>query len=156
VAKWFILSLIFVFDPLAIALILAYNVVVYRKEDERVYDTPSVEESTNSKEPEKLEIVDLPEEKKKTQLIVPSTTTTTTSTTTLTTTNTTPPPEIPMVKEEPMVYSTTEAVPFPPVVIETPKPQEVVNVPVEIPSNKVTNPPNENYGDNFFRGMFKK
>jgi len=30
VAKWFIISLIFVFDPLAIALILAYNVAVYR------------------------------------------------------------------------------------------------------------------------------
>lgn len=33
VAKWFILSLIFVFDPLAIALILAYNVIVYKKDD---------------------------------------------------------------------------------------------------------------------------
>lgn len=32
VAKWFICTLIFVFDPLAIALILAYNVVVYKKE----------------------------------------------------------------------------------------------------------------------------
>ena len=38
VAKWFILSIIFVFDPLAICLILAYNVVVYKKEDEPVYD----------------------------------------------------------------------------------------------------------------------
>jgi len=40
VAQWFIISVIFVFDPLAICLILAYNVVVYRKEDERVYDKP--------------------------------------------------------------------------------------------------------------------
>lgn len=37
VARWFIISIIFVFDPLAICLILAYNVSVYRKEDERVY-----------------------------------------------------------------------------------------------------------------------
>jgi len=42
VARWFILSIIFVFDPLAISLILAYNVAVYKKEDESVYDnTPS-------------------------------------------------------------------------------------------------------------------
>ena len=38
VARWFILSIIFVFDPLAICLILAYNVAVYRKEDESVFD----------------------------------------------------------------------------------------------------------------------
>jgi len=37
VARWFIISIIFVFDPLAICLILAYNVAVYRKEDVRVY-----------------------------------------------------------------------------------------------------------------------
>lgn len=40
VARWFIVSIIFVFDPLAICLILAYNVAVYRREDERVYDKP--------------------------------------------------------------------------------------------------------------------
>lgn len=40
VARWFILMIIFVFDPLAICLILAYNVAVYRKEDESVYDSP--------------------------------------------------------------------------------------------------------------------
>lgn len=34
VAKWFICTLIFVFDPLAVALILAYNVVAYKKEEE--------------------------------------------------------------------------------------------------------------------------
>jgi len=34
VAKWFILTLIFVFDPLAIALILAYNIAVFKKKDE--------------------------------------------------------------------------------------------------------------------------
>jgi len=39
IARWFILCLIFVFDPLAICLILAYNVAVYRKEDVSVYDT---------------------------------------------------------------------------------------------------------------------
>ena len=38
VARWFIISIIFVFDPLAICLILAYNVATYRKEDESVYD----------------------------------------------------------------------------------------------------------------------
>ncbi len=32
VAKWFIFTLIFVFDPLAVALILAYNVVAYKEE----------------------------------------------------------------------------------------------------------------------------
>jgi len=31
VAKWFIFTIIFVFDPLAISLILAYNVVTYKK-----------------------------------------------------------------------------------------------------------------------------
>lgn len=33
VAKWFIITLIFVFDPLAIALILAYNIAVFKKEE---------------------------------------------------------------------------------------------------------------------------
>ena len=36
VARWFILFIICVFDPLAICLILAYNIAVYRKEDESV------------------------------------------------------------------------------------------------------------------------
>lgn len=59
VAKWFIISLIFVFDPLAVALILAYNVVIYRKEDDRVYDVPVVkEEPTISTKEEKVELVD--------------------------------------------------------------------------------------------------
>lgn len=42
VAKWFIFTLIFVFDPLAVALILAYNVVAYKKtaEPEIVEETP--------------------------------------------------------------------------------------------------------------------
>lgn len=43
IAKWFIISLIFVFDPLAIALILAYNVVVYKKEND---ETPKSTEPT--------------------------------------------------------------------------------------------------------------
>ena len=47
IARWFIVSIIFVFDPLAICLILAYNVAVYKKEDETVYDeTPKVKEKT--------------------------------------------------------------------------------------------------------------
>lgn len=36
VAKWFIMTLIVVFDPLAIALILAYNIVVYREKKDEV------------------------------------------------------------------------------------------------------------------------
>jgi len=45
VAKWFIITLIFVFDPLAVALILAYNVVAYKKtkEVELVEEVPVVE-----------------------------------------------------------------------------------------------------------------
>lgn len=54
VAKWFIVSLIFVFDPLAIALILAYNVAVYRREDDRIIEPQSVTEPEIKKE---LEIV---------------------------------------------------------------------------------------------------
>jgi len=38
VAKWFMIMIIVVFDPLAICLILAYNVSVYRKEDDSVHD----------------------------------------------------------------------------------------------------------------------
>lgn len=41
IAKWFILCLIVVFDPLAIALILAYNVVAYKKP----VDVPHVHQS---------------------------------------------------------------------------------------------------------------
>lgn len=46
VAKWFICTLIFVFDPLAVALILAYNVAIYKKtkkEVEIVAALPTVE-----------------------------------------------------------------------------------------------------------------
>ena len=50
VAKWFIFTLIFVFDPLAIALILAYNVVTYKKESE----------VTNSNIPEKVKMENVP------------------------------------------------------------------------------------------------
>lgn len=46
VARWFIISIIFVFDPLAICLVLAYNVAVFRREDETVYDVPKVVEPT--------------------------------------------------------------------------------------------------------------
>jgi len=53
VARWFILMLIFVFDPLAVCLVLAYNVSVYKKVDENVYDTPK---------PSKPEIADSPKE----------------------------------------------------------------------------------------------
>lgn len=43
VAKWFICILIFVFDPLAIALILAYNVVAYKKTSVPEEITPVIE-----------------------------------------------------------------------------------------------------------------
>jgi hypothetical protein len=72
VAKWFIFTIIFVFDPLAVALILAYNVVTYKKPDEEpllytggkkidiIEPSPAVQESTNS-EKEKLPEEDFPE-----------------------------------------------------------------------------------------------
>jgi hypothetical protein len=44
VAKWFIITLIFVFDPLAVALILAYNVVAYKKEKDVEIPAPVVPE----------------------------------------------------------------------------------------------------------------
>lgn len=65
VAKWFIFTIIFVFDPLAIALILAYNVVTYKKQDELTKtDFPEKSPIVNPPEPtnsgvlEKEEIVD--------------------------------------------------------------------------------------------------
>lgn len=54
VARWFILMLIFVFDPLAICLILAYNVAVYKREDESVYDDIPQETSKILPEPKKI------------------------------------------------------------------------------------------------------
>jgi hypothetical protein len=42
VAKWFIITLIFVFDPLAVALILAYNVVAYKGNYERVLEPAKI------------------------------------------------------------------------------------------------------------------
>jgi hypothetical protein len=46
VAKWFIITLIFVFDPLAVALILAYNIAVYKKPVEPV--SPEIPKQTPS------------------------------------------------------------------------------------------------------------
>jgi len=72
VAKWFIFTIIFVFDPMAIALILAYNVVTYHKPEEPKVELTKAEffeklpivnppeESTNSENKEKVEIVDSP------------------------------------------------------------------------------------------------
>lgn len=66
VAKWFIFTIIFVFDPLAVALILAYNVVAYKPKEEfseksvLVNSPPMPMKSTNSNKPEKVEIVDSP------------------------------------------------------------------------------------------------
>jgi hypothetical protein len=49
VAKWFILTLIFVFDPLAIALILAYNITIYKEKRDDV--TPEIKHEDFPKEP---------------------------------------------------------------------------------------------------------
>ena len=51
VAKWFIIVIVTIFDPISICLILAYNIAVYRKEDESVYDTPSIEANLPSPTP---------------------------------------------------------------------------------------------------------
>lgn len=65
VAKWFIFTLIFVFDPLAIALILAYNVAVFKKiEEKSINPQPEPPTELPKKEltavniPEKIEIID--------------------------------------------------------------------------------------------------
>lgn len=66
VAKWFIFTIIFVFDPLAVALILAYNVVTYKKPEEEphtggrrldIVEPPP--ESTNSTDSNPIEKFDL-------------------------------------------------------------------------------------------------
>jgi hypothetical protein len=44
VAKWFILIIIFVFDPLAVALVLAYNVMVARDEKEESVPRKTIDE----------------------------------------------------------------------------------------------------------------
>jgi hypothetical protein len=50
IVKWFTLSIIFVFDPLAIALILAYNIAANRKfNDEEEYEEEVVEEKSPTK-----------------------------------------------------------------------------------------------------------
>lgn len=57
VAKWFIITLIFVFDPLAVALILAYNVVTYKKDVKIVLPLSSTSDSAPLKE---IDINNLP------------------------------------------------------------------------------------------------
>jgi hypothetical protein len=54
VARWFILFIICVFDPLAICLILAYNIAVYKREDEPVHDENKVEKLPLKKESEPI------------------------------------------------------------------------------------------------------
>lgn len=66
VAKYFIFVIICVFDPLAVALVLAYNVATYKKENEepkeKPKETPAPQpfELTNSKSEGKVEIVNSP------------------------------------------------------------------------------------------------
>jgi len=55
VARWFILMIIFVFDPLAIGLILAYNVIVYKKSEEDLPQTESKVHVLHDAEPSKVE-----------------------------------------------------------------------------------------------------
>lgn len=59
VAKWFICTIVFVFDPLAVALILAYNIVVY-KEDEIVISPEPIKEPVVNAKPEELPTVNSP------------------------------------------------------------------------------------------------
>ena len=97
VARWFIIMIIFVFDPLAICLILAYNVAVYRREDSTVYDTP---EPIKPQEPPKrvvLRDADPPKEEDKIVLV-----------------DATPQVEEP----KPVIAPTTETVSTPPLVSE--------------------------------------
>lgn len=55
VARWFILMIIFVFDPLAIGLILAYNVIIYKKPEEDLPQTESKVRVLHDAEPVKVE-----------------------------------------------------------------------------------------------------
>ena len=72
IARWFILCLIFVFDPLAICLILAYNVAVYRKEDISVYDITDKEIITSK--PQKILPIEQPSFKTETIILPVSST----------------------------------------------------------------------------------
>jgi len=63
VARWFILMIIVVFDPLAICLILAYNVSVYRKEDDSVHDLPIASTTKNVIIPETPPVKEIIQEK---------------------------------------------------------------------------------------------
>lgn len=64
--KWFILAIILVFDPLAISLILAYNVAVYGKPDDEVEEKiEKVEEIEKIIQPVEPQIVEEEVEKKK-------------------------------------------------------------------------------------------
>lgn len=47
VVKWFILAIVLVFDPLAVALVLSYNTIVFKKETLKVLDveTPTVQQA---------------------------------------------------------------------------------------------------------------
>lgn len=160
VAKWFIVSLIFVFDPLAIALILAYNVVVYRKEDERVYDAeeekpvlhmsekrikyvePKVElsnlESTNSTKIENLKMVDL-EPVVVTEPVIPEDKKKTQL----------------IITEPTITFTTTTSTTTPPPEVSDPSKVEKVNVSIKTPSNTVT-PLLTPEMDSYYKGMFKK
>ncbi len=57
VAKWFIISLIFVFDPLAIALILAYNVAICKRDDENIVLETTTNKKLNLVEPKEHDVI---------------------------------------------------------------------------------------------------
>jgi hypothetical protein len=64
VARWFILFIICVFDPLAICLILAYNIAVYRKEEESTEDKNIIEKVPLKSEPQSVPIsIPIPQSK---------------------------------------------------------------------------------------------
>lgn len=73
VAKWFIFTLIFVFDPLAVALILAYNIVAYKRVDEVTINPqpdPLKEQTTKVEKMENSPIVSSPTPVSETPTIV--------------------------------------------------------------------------------------
>jgi len=64
VAFWFMIAIIFVFDPLAIALILAYNVAVFRRETlDEINTIPKESIPETPSEPKKELILDSPPKK---------------------------------------------------------------------------------------------
>ncbi len=58
VVKWLILTLIFVFDPLAICLILAYNVATFQKQSSPILPKPAINDRVSSSPTEPVPKID--------------------------------------------------------------------------------------------------